>query len=57
MELLKTEALADKAAVIGLQADLLQRKDNQLQALQTAVETTVQTTVKEEIQSYSEVKQ
>lgn len=53
IELLKTEALADKAAVIRLQADLLQCKDNQLQSLQAAVETTVQTTVKEEIKSYS----
>ena len=53
IELMKTEALADKAAVIRLQTDLPQCKDNQLQSLRTAVETTVQTTMKEEIKSYS----
>ena len=45
IELLKTKSLADKAAVIRLQADLLHCKNNPLTSLQTAVETTVQTTV------------
>lgn len=53
VRLMKTEALADKAAVIRLQADLLKCKDDQLQSLQAAVTTTVQTTVKEEIKSFS----
>jgi len=45
MELMKTEALADKAAVIRLQSDLLKSKDAELQSLKTAVQETVQTSV------------
>ena len=39
---LKTEALGDKEKVIKLQSDLLQRKEEQLITLQSAVKTTVQ---------------
>lgn len=55
IELLKTEALGDKSAVIRLQGELLECKDKQLKSLQAAVETTVQTTVQKEIRSYSAV--
>ena len=67
-EQLKTDALADKTAIIKLQSDvlvsmceqgelqdkLLECKDKQLKSLQTAVETTVQATVQKEFQSYSD---
>ena len=55
IELLKTEALADKAAVIRLQGELLERKEEELKALRTAVQTTVQDTVQTEIRSYGDV--
>ncbi len=53
IEQMKTEALADKAAIIRLQADLLESKDEQLKSLQSAVQSTVQTTVQQEIKTYS----
>ena len=55
IELLKTEALADKAAIIRLQTEQLQKKDEQLQALQTALQDTVQGAVKTEMRSYGDV--
>ena len=54
VELLKTEALADKNTVIELQNKLLESKDKQLQSLQSKVETTVQNTVQSEIKCYSD---
>ena len=54
IELLKTEALADKAKVIQLQSELLIRKDEQLKTLQSTVQTTVQNTVQTQMKSYSE---
>ncbi len=54
IELMKTEALADKAKVIQLQSELLERKDEQLKALQSTVQTTVQSTVQTQMKSYSE---
>ena len=57
IELLKTEALADKEKVIRFQDKLLEFKDEQLRSLKSTVkatvETTVQNTVQKEIQSYS----
>ena len=53
MELMKTEALADKTALINLQSDLLKSKEEQLTSLKSAVQTTVQSTVQQEIKSYS----
>ena len=50
---MKTEALADKATVIKLQGELLERKEEQLASLQTAVRNSVQDSVKTEIQTYS----
>ena len=38
IELMKTEALADKDAVIRLQSDLLKSKDTELQSVKTAVQ-------------------
>ena len=55
VELLKTEALADKATIIRLQGELLERKEEQLKALRTAVQTTVQDTVQTEMRSYGDV--
>ena len=55
VELLKTEALADKATIIRLQGELLERKEEQLKALRTAVQTTVQDTVQMEMRSYGDV--
>ena len=51
VELLKTEALADKSRVIKLQAELLERKDDQLKSLQIAVQSTVQSTVHDTVQT------
>ena len=51
---LKTEALGDKTKVIKLQGELLERKEEQLASLQTAVRTTVQDSVKTEIRTYSD---
>ena len=53
IELLKTEALADKDTIIRLQGGLLESKEAQLKSLQTSVQTTVQSAVKSGIQSYS----
>ena len=53
IELMKTEALADKAAVIRLQSDLLKSKDAELQSMKTAVQETVQTSVQAGIKTYS----
>ena len=53
VELMKTEALADKAAVIRLQSELLKSKDAELQSVKTAVQETVQTSVQEGIKTYS----
>ena len=50
---MKTEALGDKATVIKLQSELLERKEEQLASLQTAVRTSVQD-VKTEIRTYSD---
>ena len=36
IELMKTEALADKAAIIRLQSELLKSKDVELQTVKTA---------------------
>ncbi len=52
---LKTEALGDKARIIKLQDELLERKEEQLASLQTAVKTTVQDSVKTEIQTFADV--
>ena len=54
IELLKTEALADKEKVIRLQSELLERKEEQLKKLQSTVQTTVQDTVQLQMQSYSD---
>ena len=53
IELLKTEALADKEKVIRLQSDMLVSKEEQLKSLQTTVQTTVQSAVNSGIKSYS----
>ena len=53
IELLKTEALADKACVIRLQPELLKSKDAELQSVKTTVQETVQNSAQEGIQSYS----
>ena len=53
MEMQKTDALEDKAAIIKLQSVLIESKDQQLLSLQSAVQETVQTTVQQEVQSYS----
>jgi len=53
IELMKTEALADKAAVIRLQSDLLKSKDAEIQSVKTAVHETIQTTVQAGIKTYS----
>ncbi len=55
IEAQKTDALEDKAAIIKLQSDLIESKDNQLLSLQTTVQKTVQATVQKEVQSYSAV--
>ena len=55
MEAQKTDALENKAAIIKLQADLIESKDNQLTSLQTTVQKTVQASVQKEVQSYSAV--
>ncbi len=52
---MKTEALADKAAVIRLQSELLKSKDAELQSVKTAVQETVHTSVQEGIKTYSSV--
>ena len=53
MEQMKTEALADKTAIIKLQSALLESRSEQLQALQTTVQSTVQSTIQAEIKTYS----
>ncbi len=55
IEAQKTDALEDKAAIIKLQSDLIESKDNQLLSLQTTLQKTVQATVQKEVQSYSAV--
>ncbi len=50
---MKTEALGDKARVIKLQEELLERKEEQLESLQSTVQATVQDSVKTEMRSYS----
>ena len=55
IELMKTEALADKAAVIRLQSELLKSKDAELQSVRSAVQETVKTSVQAEIKTYSSV--
>ena len=54
IELMKTEALADKKKVIKFQDELLECKDEQLRSLKSTVEATVVTTVQKGIQSYSD---
>ena len=51
VQLLKNEALADKARVIKLQTELLERKDDQLKSLQSVVQSTVQSTVQDTVQT------
>ena len=53
IEMQKTDSLEDKAAIIKLQAEMIESKDHQLLSLQSAVQETVQTTVQQEVQSYS----
>ena len=55
IDLMKTEALADKTKVIKTQEKLMESQNDQLRRLQSAVESTVQNTVQKEIKSYSEV--
>ena len=55
IEMQKTDSLEDKAAIIKLQADLIESKDHQLRSLQSAVQETVQATVQQEVKSYSAV--
>ena len=55
IELMKTEALADKDKVIRMQSDLLDHKDEQLKALQIAVQTTVHDSVQDQMKSYSDI--
>ncbi len=55
IDLMKTEALADKAAVIRLQSELLKSKEAELESVKTAVQETVQNSVQKGIQSYSSV--
>ena len=55
IELLKTEALADKAAVIRLQSEVIRSKEEQLKSLRAAVQTTVQDTVQTEMRTYGDV--
>ncbi len=54
IEQMKTESLADKAAIVRLQANLLENKDEQIKSLQSTVQSTVQATVQQEIKTYSE---
>ncbi len=49
----QTEIISSQKSVIGLQAELLQCKDDQLKSLKATVQCTVQETVQEEIRSYS----
>ena len=53
IELMKTEALADKTAVIRLQSELLKSKDAELQTVKTVVQETVQLSVQAGIKTYS----
>ncbi len=53
INLMKTEALADKAAVIRLQSELLKSKESELESVKTAVQETVNSSVQAGIQSYS----
>ena len=53
IECFKVEPLADKAKVIGLQEELLVKKDEQFKLLKTSVEETVKEAVDSRIQSYS----
>ncbi len=55
IELLKTEALAEKDKVIRLQEALLENKDIQLKTLRDTVGSTVQETVKSQIESFSDI--
>ena len=54
IELLKTEALADKATIVWLQSEMLERKEEQLKSIQATVQTAVQDTVQTQMRSYSE---
>lgn len=51
------DLVASQKQVIGLQAELLQCKNDQLEALQATVKTSVEDTVKAEIRCYSKVVQ
>ena len=53
LNLMKTEALADKAAVIRLQSELLKNKESEIESMKTAVQETVNSSVQAGIQSYS----
>ena len=53
LNLMKTEALADKAAVIRLQSELLKNKESEIESMKTTVQETVNSSVQAGIQSYS----
>ena len=54
-ELIKTDLLESKSAVIRLQQDILDNKCDQFQSIETAVKCTVQNTVQSELKSCSSV--
>jgi hypothetical protein len=54
-DLLKTELLESKSAMIKIQSEQLKCNTEQLQSLQTAVKSTVQNTMQSEMKSYSSV--
>ena len=55
IDVMKTEAIADKTKVVKVQEKLLECQNDQLGQLKSAVESTVHSTVQEEIRSYSDV--
>ena len=54
VDVMKTEAIADKTKLISTQEQLLESQNDQLVQLKSVVESTVQNTVQKEIKSYSE---
>ena len=54
-DLLKTELLESKSAMIKIQSEQLRCNTEQLQSLQTAVKSIVQNTMQSEMKSYSSV--
>ena len=54
IDIMKTEAIADKTKVIKAQERLLECQNDQLGHLKSAVESTVQITMQNEMKSYSE---